>query len=265
MKMNYLLKSSNLEERKKYAQRRVLTNIIGLIVVMVILVTSPIRNFLFSIAKPMWNFENSFLNTNFPLYIKSKESLINERLAIEQKLISTGNLLVENNVLRNENETLKDLLGRKEIRDKTVLASVLVKPPRTAYDMLIVDIGADNNVNIGDKVIANANVYIGEVSEVFPHTAKIILYSTPGRNLPVTLGINSVSVEAVGMGGGNFNIYLPREVEVQEGDMIIVPSINPNVFGIVEKINFEDKDSFQTVLFKSPVNISELSFVEIII
>ncbi len=109
-----------------------------------------------------------------------------------------------------------------------------------------------------------SNIYIGEVSEVYPHISKIILYSTPGHKLSVVLGTNSVSVEAVGVGGGNFNIFLPREVEVKEGDVIIIPSITTNVFGIVEKVNFKDKDSFQTVLFKSPVNISELSFVEIV-
>jgi len=33
----------------------------------------------------------------------------------------------------------------------------------------------------------------------------------------------------------------------------------------VEKINFKETDSFQTVLFKSPVNVSELNFVQIVI
>jgi hypothetical protein len=54
-------------------------------------------------------------------------------------------------------------------------------------------------------------------------------------------------------------------VEVKESDVIVVPSITTNIFGIVEKVSFEEKDSFQTVLFKSPVNIAELNFVEVII
>jgi hypothetical protein len=81
----------------------------------------------------------------------------------------------------------------------------------------------------------------------------------------VVLGSSSISVEAIGIGGGNFNIFLPREVEVKENDVIVIPSITSNIFGIVEKVNFKETDSFQTVLFKSPVNISELSFVEVIL
>ena len=113
--------------------------------------------------------------------------------------------------------------------------------------------------------MANDNVYLGEVSEVDPHSSKVTLYSTPGRKLSVVLGASSISAEAVGIGGGNFNIFLPREVEVKEGDIIVIPSITTNVFGIVEKVNFQDKDSFQTVLFKSPVNISELNFVDVVL
>jgi len=174
-------------------------------------------------------------------------------------------LLAINEILQTENDNLKDLLGRKDAKQKTVLATVLVKPPQTPYDMLTIDIGADQNVKVGDKVMANANIYIGEVSEVMPRLAKVTLYSTPGRKLSVVLGESLVTMEAVGIGGGNFNIYIPREVEVKEGDVIVIPSITANVFGIVEKVNFKETDSFQTVLFKSPVNISELNFVEVVI
>ena len=264
MKMNYLLKSSSFEDRKKNARRRILIVIVILIFISIVLLTTPVRSLLFSLAEPIWKSQNSFINSNFIEYFKFKQTLINERLAIEQKLFMAGNLLALNTTLQKENDSLKDLLGRKDVKQKTILSAVLVKPPQTPYDSLIIDIGENYNIKVGNKVMANANVYIGEVSEVLPHSAKIILYSSPGRKLPVILGTNSATVEAVGIGGGNFNIFLPREVEVKEGDVIVVPSITTNVFGIVEKVNFRDKDSFQTVLFKSPVNISELNFVQVV-
>lgn len=262
--MNYPLKSSNFEDRRRNAKKKILVITVVLVVIILIMIFTPIRAVLFSIAEPVWKTENSISNSNFFQYFKTKQSLINERIAMEQKLFLAGNLMALNETLQAENDTLKDLLGRKEIKNNTVLASVLVKPPQTPYDMLIIDIGDDYGLKIGDKVIANANIYIGEVSEVNARSAKVTLYSTPGRKMSVVLGLNSVTVEAVGIGGGNFNIFLPREVEVKEDDVIIIPAITSNVFGIVEKVNFKDKDSFQTVLFKSPVNISELSFVEVV-
>ncbi len=265
MKMNYPLKSSNLKDRQRNAQKKVLIVIIFLAIVLVIFSTSPFKKVFFVVAEPVWKIKNSIVNSNMGDYFKSKQTLTNERIALEQKLFMAGNLLAQNSILEKENEVFKDLLGRKEITKKTILASVLVKPPQTPYDMFVVDIGADQQIKVGDKVIASANVYIGEVAEVMSNSSKIILYSSPGNKLPVLLGENSVSVEAVGIGGGNYNIFVPREVEVKENDIITLPSINANVFGIVEKVNFNDKDSSQTVIFKSPINIFELNWVEIII
>ena len=265
MKMNYPLRSSNFEERRKNARKRVLYAGIVIVILLLILATTPARVILFSVAEPVWKAENFIANSHFFEYFRSKQTLIDERVAMEQKLFLAGDLMAVNQTLQAENDSLKDLLGRKDVKLKTVLAAILVKPPQTPYDMLTVDVGANNNVKVGDKVMANDNVYIGDVTEVFPNSAKVSLYSTPGRKLSVMLGANSASVEAVGMGGGNFSIFLPREVEIKEGDVIVIPSVTTNVFGIVEKVNFKDKDSFQTVLFKSPVNISELKFVEVVI
>jgi cell shape-determining protein MreC len=265
MKMNYPLKNSNFEERRRNARKRVLVIVIILVLAIAVMMVDPVRQIFFSLAKPIWKLENVFLNSNLIGYIKSKQVLMDEKIAMEQKLFLAGNLLALNQTLQNENDSLKDLLGRKDIKQKTVLSAILVKPPQTPYDILTIDIGTDSGIKVGDKVLALGNVYIGEVSEVYSTTAKVTLYSTPGRKLPVALGTNSVSAEAVGIGGSNFSIFLPREVEVKENDVIVIPSITPNVFGIVEKINYKDKDSFQTVIFKSPVNISELNFVEVII
>jgi cell shape-determining protein MreC len=263
--MNYLLRSSSFEDRKKQARKKVWIVFLIMIIAVFVLTTGTVRKLIFSISEPIWQAENFVLNSNFFQYFKSKQSLINDKTVLEQKLFLAGDMLALNQILQTENENLKDLLGRKETEQKTILATILVKPPRTLYDTLIIDVGANDNVKVGDKVMANANIYIGEVSEVMPSSAKVSLYSTPGRKLSVVISASSVTAEAVGIGGANFNLKLPREVEIKEGDIITIPSITTNVFGIVEKVSFKDTDSFQTVLFKSPVNISELNFVEVVI
>lgn len=265
--MNYPLKSSNFESRKKSSRNKILLVILILIIALIILSTTVAQNTLFFIAKPVWAVKNYFIKVNKTNleYFKSKQTLMNEKQAMQAQIFEAGTLSALNTILQTENDTLKDLLGRKDTKQKTVLAEILVKPPQNFYDILTIDIGANHNVKVGNKVMADANVYIGEVSEVLPTSAKVILYSSPGEKRQVVIGSNSVSAEAVGRGGGNFSIFLPREIEVRENDVIVIPSITPNVFGIVEKVSSQDKDSFQTILFKSPVNISELSFVEVVL
>lgn len=263
--MNYLLKSSSFDDRKKNAKKKVFAVILVLFIAIIILASTPARNILFFVAEPIWKVKNLIADSSFFEYFRTKQGLIDERVAIERKLFMVGDLLALNETLKKENETLKSLLGRQDTKLKTVLASILAKPPQLPYDSLLIDIGENQQIKVGDQVVANTNIYIGEVSEVLSHSAKVSLYSTPGRKLSVVLGASAVTAEAVGIGGGNFNILLPREVEVKEGDVIVIPAITSNVFGIVEKVDFQDKDSAQKVLFKSPVNISELSFVEVVI
>ncbi len=263
--MNYLLKSSSHNEKKKSTKRKILVAIIILVIFTVTLISDFGKQSLFSLASPIWKLKSIFANSHLAEYFKTKKFLIDEKIMLEQKLFKIGDLIAVNENLYNENNTLKDLLDRKETKTDTILGTILVKPPQTPYDILTIDVGENYNIKIGNKVVASANVYIGEVSEVYNQTSKVKLYSSPGTKLSVALGINAVSVDAIGIGGGNFNIFLPREVEVKEGDVIVTPSITANIFGIVEKVNFKDQDSFQTILFKSPVNIAELNFVEVIL
>ena len=91
------------------------------------------------------------------------------------------------------------------------------------------------------------------------------MYSSYGEKTLVLIGQNNVEKEAIGIGSGNFKVEMPREADVKEGDTIVIPSISPNIFGVVEKVQFKATDSFQNVLFKSPINILELKWVEVVL
>lgn len=260
--MNYPLKSSNLAERKKQSLKKTFLLILFLTLIILLLVLKPVREGLFFLATPIWQVKNYLLNINLE-NLKSKQVLLQEKNSLLTRIDRADTLISLNEVLMLENEKLKDLLGRKVITN-TILGVILVKPPKVPYDELIIDIGADQGIMVGNKVLADTNIYIGEIGEVYKYTSRVILYSTPGKKLPVVLGINSIMAEAVGMGGGNFTISLPREIEIREGDIVVIPSITPNVFGIVEKIEVQERDSVQIIYFKNPINISELAMVEVI-
>jgi rod shape-determining protein MreC len=225
------------------------------------------RAILFSVGKPFWQIGsgiNTFFSNSFEI-LRSKVSLISENQSLQDKITKGQKDEELNNILIQENADLKDLLGRKTSSSKTILASVLIKPSFSPYDTLIVDVGTDEGIAVGDMVSVDGNVFIGQISEVYANSSKVILYSSPDQKVLVLVGSNNVLKEAVGIGGGNFKIELPREIDVKEGDSVMIPSISPNIFGIVEKVEYKEADSFQTVLFKNPVNIAELKWVEILI
>jgi len=261
--MTYLRRSN--VQAKKNRNLSILV-IMGVVLLFAVHVAFP--NFYAGLISPIasiaWKSESSVLGgfSRLGSLVRSKYALLIENGRLEREIESrdTGALLLES--LRRENEELKALLGR-EHSGKDVLGLVLSRPPLTFYDTLIIDIGSSDGIVAGDKVYAGGTVLLGDVSEVFGATARVSLFSTPGRIVPVVFGSSTVQAQATGRGGGNFEARLPVDIEIRKGDSITFPHIRSHVFGIVEEIIVDSTDSLQTILFKAPVNMHELRFVEV--
>jgi len=262
--MNFRQKSNDFERRggqKKFV-------LAGFFVVIFLLIFSfqSSREILFRVASPFWSVRNSITSffANDIELMRSKSALIteNDLLKTEIQNNKEDDLLAQ--ALKNENNDLKNILNRKNTSQNGILATVLVKPFFSPYDTLIIDIGSADGISVGDQVIASGNIYIGSVVEVYEHTAKVVLYSSSGEKINILIGANTIEKEATGMGGGYFSIEAPTGSGIKIGDPIIVPSISQNIFSTVEKIDAKPTDSFETILFKSPVNISELQWVLVI-
>ncbi len=238
----------------------------GVLVLFVALLAIPaVHGFFLSIAGGIWGAESAVVagSTGTLSLLQSKRALVaeNTRLRAELEEAKTDYLLV--GILERENADLKRSFGRDAQEEGTaLLATVLIKPPRTPYDTLVLDAGEDKGVKVGDKVMLHA-VALGEVDQVFQRTSRVLLYSAPGRSTPVLIGEDGIQVDAIGRGGGTFEVRTPKEIGVAEGDAVYLPSLSPSVFGSVESVESADSDAFQRVLFKVPVNISTLKWVEI--
>jgi len=265
--MNYHPKNSlSFSQTRRGGKNRTIIFVVVIIFIAALFISAPFRNLVFWVGRPLWKLENFLeikLADNLSLF-SSKKSLVEENRALRDAKNKTDYYALVTDFLRQENKSLKEALGRKEEKTNSVLAYVLSKPGISFYDEVIVDAGENFNIKVGDLVSVEGMVVLGEITEVFAKTSKVALFSTPNKTTNVLLGSNSIQAEAKGMGSGNFLVRLPRETELKEGDTVIVPSISLNVFGVVEKIEAEDSDTFQSVYFKNPVNFLELKFVEII-
>jgi len=218
---------------------------------------------LFGIGAPLWGFRNSlaaFVSKNIQL-LQSKSALIAENDALKAQIQNDQENELLAVALKDENADLTNLLNRMTDGRKEILAAILIKPPFSPYDTLLIDIGSADGVSVGDRVLAYGNVYIGSVAEISDHASKVVLYSSSGEQVKVLVGAGKIMEQATGMGGGNFTLSMPVGSDVRVGDPIVVPSISPNIFGTVEKIESKPSDSFETILFKTPVNVSELAWV----
>ena len=225
------------------------------------------RNILFTVGSPLWYIKKStadFIADNISV-LQSKRAILSENASLKEQLLVKNKEQVLYDILKTENEDLKNILNRKKGSQKLLLSSILVKPFLSAYDTLIIDTGIFDDVKVGYQVLADGNAFIGYVADVHDQNSKVVLYSSNGEKVKVLIGDSNIEKEAQGLGGGNFKVELPKEVDIKEGDKVVMPSISTNIFGTVEKIESKDSDSFQTILFKNPVNISELKWVEVVL
>lgn len=217
------------------------------------------------IGKPLWKTENAIGNgaENIGYVIRTKASVYNENEILKAKNQELEGRMVEYGGLLIENAELKSALDRVDPKDDFILATILVKPNRSLYDTVIIDIGLDNNLTKGMEVFAKGDVPMGTISEVYAHTSVVKLYSTPGEITDAQIQGSNSSVGLVGRGGGNFEMLVPVDLSVPEGTNVVLPYIKMRVVATVVDSISEPQDPLRKIILKSPVNIQEEKWLQI--
>jgi cell shape-determining protein MreC len=159
-------------------------------------------------------------------------------------------------------EALRNQYGRT-IDQTGILAGILVRPPQTPYDILIIGAGSDSGVEIGNNASLSGGIKIGRVIEVYSNTSTVQLYSSNGVKTQAILERNEVPIELIGNGGGNIIFHLSREMETEVGDRILDATILGSLIGVVEDIEVAPTDSFKKVLVKSIAPLNSVRFLHI--
>lgn len=181
--------------------------------------------------------------------------------ASDAALASTSAALADRDALYQENLDLKARLGRSEVAPVRILGAVLMRPPGTPYDTLVIDIGFAEGVAEGDFVSAGGTALIGTVSEVFQHAVRVKLFSAPGEAHDALLrGVLPLSIS--GQGGGSMVAQAPAGTRVAVGDTATVPGIAGGLLARVSAVE-RSEGSFVTIYFQLPADIFMLRFVEV--
>ncbi len=213
-----------------------------------------------SMAAPFWRAGLAFENGD----LRSPTSLLAENEMLKLKLANLELTLASSTteLLIQQNQDLLTLLGRATTtRSIYTAAAVLVRPPATPYDEMIIDLGQDDGVSTSTNVYAPGQVLIGQVAEVWRHTARVSLFSSPGRSFNVLVGPDRVPATAVGEGGGEYRAQVPHGTTLVPGDIVTEPALHDRAFGTVVSVNTNSANPFDDVLLAPPVNIDQLRFV----
>lgn len=205
---------------------------------------------------------------NLGAYFSLKSSLYKENEKLKEELAARNGARSDYEVLERENESLKKIIWRLPEERKLVLSAILSKPNRSPYDTLLIDIGSGAGLKAGDVVYAHGDVPIGRIAEAGTSTSKVVLFSSPGENTEVAAPAyqkegEGIFWEITGRGGGDFEMILPRDFALNKGDTLSLPGLRARPLAEAVTILSDPRSPWKTALLQSPVNISELKFVQV--
>lgn len=210
----------------------------------------------------------NFRGATAPLYgdvislnASSKQSLIKKVTALQTELDAKEAFLVALSTLEKENESLKAEFGRIQEGETGLLARVIVPPNRSIYDTVVIDVGVDDGVFVGQNVYAFGSVALGTISEVLPQSSTVLLFSASNRQTAGTTTGSDIVVTLIGRGGGEYEVRMPRDVVFQEGGVISEQSLGVYPLATIQKIVTDPRDPFQRLLAKIPINLQTMKWV----
>jgi cell shape-determining protein MreC len=230
--------------------------------VLVVFVFSFLRNPLTNLISPLWKNSNIFSRAllGTAAVIRSKESLETENQSLKAELDSYSALAISSRAAEDSRDEILANFNRASTTPG-IASAVLVHPPETPYDILIIDAGSTEGVIVGDRVSTPEGVVVGQVFEISTHTSRVNLYSSSANKTDAVLERNSLPVTLIGQGGGNFEFDLPKGVPVSIGDKILSPDIRAEMVAVVGDVESDPTDSLEHVYAKSIINISTIRFV----
>jgi len=168
--------------------------------------------------------------------------------------VSTGSFSsttqnAEIQILEKENASLKSILGRKPA-NRSVLARVLVKPPQAPYDEIVVDVGSEEGILSGAQIFDDNGSLIGTVQSVSAHFSKAQLFSSPSAGTEAELLRVGSVLSLSGLGDGSFTVEVPRDFDIREGDVFVLPGLKSRPLASVEQIKSDPENSFKMVYLK---------------
>jgi rod shape-determining protein MreC len=179
--------------------------------------------------------------------------------------------------IRRENDQLTALLQLQAgFEHQTVAASVIAREPAEFRRAITIDRGSDDEVEIGDVVIAAGGALVGRVETVGPNFATVTLLTDGSSTVVGQLVSNATIGEVVGDLAGALNMTkIDSSVTVQLGDEVVTAGIELGggirspypkglLIGQVIDVRRDANDVVQTAFLEPAAPLDRLEYLLVI-
>ncbi len=196
-----------------------------------------------------------------PSFVRDRTQLVQEIEGLKEELLSLSGERYTLELLSKENEVLRHLNGQDD--DKRIVAGIIGRPNKVPYDVLVIDKGSEDGIVVNAPVFVAEKTVIGSVRKVFGKTSIVELVTSPSFTSSVYIFGPDIYTNAEGMGGGQMRVGVPQGIELQEGDLVVLPSADSGVYGKISVVDSVPTRPEQYGYVSPEIPLSSLRFVSV--
>jgi cell shape-determining protein MreC len=257
--MNYLYVS----KKKKHSSNRTPFIICGIIFIALILIFI-FKGKIFSQMTSLWIGETNTLaataETKYWFYDKAVlgdqiKSLEEERDNLKTEIsIRDAKTALYDEFVTEIGTSTKEETGKR--------AKIIRRPPFTIFDTYIIDLGADDDIQVGNSAYARG-ILVGTVESVTAMNATVKLFSSSGNEILVSTASSTMQFQAFGIGNGAFKLQAPRDAFINIGDTVTSVDRIIELYGIVEAIEMPEGGTEKDVFVSLPFQMNRTTWLTV--
>lgn len=185
----------------------------------------PLRSQLGMLLTPLYYVAELPVRALDTLYMQltSRADLIAENEGLRAEALLTKRKLQKLAALTEQNVRLRELLNSSELVDERVLVAELIGVDPNAFTQrILINKGERDGVFLGQPVL-DATGLMGQVVEVLPFSARVLLITDASHSLPVQINRNGLRAIASGTGNSEWLElrYVGDTADVRVNDIVV--------------------------------------------
>lgn len=155
--------------------------------------------------------------------LSSSSSLVAENEKLKAEALLMQRRLQKLAMLTEQNVRLRELLNSAAlVDDKVIVAELIGLDPNPFTHRILIDKGEQDGVFVGQPVL-DASGLMGQVVEVMPYVARVLLLTDVTHSIPVQVNRNGLRAIAVGTGNPEYLElrHVAETADIKEGDLLV--------------------------------------------
>jgi len=196
-------------------------------------------------------------------FFQNREQLKTRNNQLETMQMLNSMRLQKLQALERENMRLRELLGSSfRLTERVLVAELLTINLDPSFQQVVVNKGKRDGIFIGQPAL-DASGVMGQVSEVYPYSSRIILLTDPSHAIPVQVNRNGLRAVAIGRGlGMPLQLeHLPHNIDIREGDLLVTSGLGGRFpvgypVGTVKYVHFPEGRAFAEIAVEPAAHLS---------